>query len=49
MGVGAVLNRVAIEGYDKRMGSKEEFDKFEQLRLVTKGAGAYTRSLLSST
>ena len=37
MGVGAVLNRVAIEGYDKRMGSKEEFDKFERLRLVTKG------------
>ena len=40
MEVVAVLNRVAIEGYDQRMGSKEEFDRFERLRLVTKvGSG----------
>lgn len=37
MQVGVALNRAAVEGYDTRMGSKEEFEKFETLRRVTKG------------
>ena len=37
MEVGIALKRAAVEGYDKRMGSNQEFEKFDQLRRVTKG------------
>ena len=37
MQVGVSINRVAIEGYDERMGSRQEFEKFDRLRRVTKG------------
>ena len=37
MQVGVSINRVAIEGYDARMGTRQEFENFDRLRRVTKG------------